>query len=106
MIWQGVGGLLGPGLDWSPDGSQIAVSMRASVGQPLRLLLLDVATQGARWITVPPASGVGDNRPVFSPDGASLAFVRNTGSESGLHVLQLATADLCASRLADTTFEP
>ena len=76
VIWQGVGGLLGPGLDWSPDGSQIAVSMRASVGQPLRLLLLDVATQGTRWITVPPASGVGDNRPVFSPDGASLAFVR------------------------------
>ena len=94
VIWQGVGGLLGPGLDWSPDGSQIAVSMRASVGQPLRLLLLDVASQGTRWITVPPPSGVGDNRPVFSPDGASLAFVRNSGSESGLHVLQLATADL------------
>ena len=92
--WQPAAGLLGPGLDWSPDGRQLAVSARTAIGEPLRLSLLDVASLEKRWITIPPPGSVGDTRPVFSPDGKSLAFVRNTGSETAFHVLQLATASL------------
>ena len=49
---------------------------------------------GTRWITTPPPGSIGDMRPVFSPDGDSVAFVRNTGSETALYILQLATAGL------------
>ena len=43
----------------------------------------------AKWLTSPPPGSVGDSHPAFSPDGRSIAFVRETGSENGLYLLGL-----------------
>jgi Tol biopolymer transport system component/predicted Ser/Thr protein kinase len=93
-IWQTSAGLLGNGLSWSPDGKQLALSVRPSIGEPFRLMSLDVSVGKMQWLTTPERSDAGDSRPAFSPDGASLAFVRSSGSESALHVLHLATDEL------------
>ncbi len=93
-LWEGEGGLLGRGLDWSPDGRHLLLSMRTSLGEPLRLLLLDVVSLKQTLLTTPPPGSVGDARAVFSPDGKSLAFVRSIGSEGTLQILQLANAAL------------
>ena len=89
-LWQTGSQLVGSGLSWSPDGRQLALSVRPSIGQPLRIMLLDVSTLTRQWLTDPDSVG-GDALPAFSPDGASLAFVRSAGAESALHVVQLET---------------
>ena len=87
-LWQTAAHLVGSGLSWSPDGRHLALSVKPSVGQPLRIMLLDVGTLVQRWLTDPDRTG-GDTIPAFSPDGASLAFVRSTGEMTALHVVQL-----------------
>lgn len=93
ILWRTWRQLMGSGLSWSPDGRQLALSARASVGQPFRIMLLDVSTLTRQWLTDPVSAG-GDTLPAFSPDGASLAFVRSAGPESALHVVQLETGEV------------
>ena len=92
-LWQTGSLLVGSGLTWSPDGRQLALSVRSSISQPLRIMLLDVGTLARRWLTDPDSAG-GDTLPAFSPDGGSIAFVRSTGPESALHVAQLETGEV------------
>jgi len=89
-IWQTGSGLLGAGLSWSPDGKQLALSVRPSNGEPYRLMSLGINAGTIEWLTTPQRSDAGDSRPAFSPDGASIAFVRSSGSESALYVLHRA----------------
>jgi TolB protein len=67
----------------SPDGRSLALSARGW------LWLLDLETGEARRIT----RGAGmDSRPAWSPDGQKIAFVRDSGKDTGLVEVDLASA--------------
>jgi Tol biopolymer transport system component len=69
-----------PHLSWSPVGTQLAVRDKASPESPNAVFLLSRETGEKRQLSNPPPSRgapwVGDKRPVFSPDGRSVAFIR------------------------------
>ena len=87
-IWSG-DLLVGSGLDWSPDGTQLVLSARTSLSTPHHLLLLSVAAGEIESLTAP-LSGSGDSDAVFSPDGHSVAFVRDTGTQAEINLLAFA----------------
>ena len=66
----------------SPDGRTVALASRGW------LWLLDLETRHARRLT---AGGAVDARPAWSPDGARLAFVRDSGDETAVVVLDVAS---------------
>lgn len=76
------------GLDWSPDGRTLAYS-DATPGETPRIVLLDLASKAVRPIAISGESS-GDVKPVFSPDGKRVAFIRN----DPLGGQQIAIADL------------
>lgn len=75
-------------LDWSPDGTLFAVSGRQEGENISRIYLIDAATGEVQALTTPPASSGGDLKPLFSPDGNHIAFVRRvTGPLDDLFVI-------------------
>jgi len=66
------------GISWSPDSKWLAVAAGARKG-PTTLRLVSAETGESRVLTEPPAWSGGDFDPAFSPDGRSLAFVREFG---------------------------
>jgi Tol biopolymer transport system component/DNA-binding winged helix-turn-helix (wHTH) protein len=75
------------GLDWSPDGTLLAYGTEDGAAGPLKIFLCSLATGEARALTDPLSKARGDFRPVFSPDGKRLAFVR--GDLTNLHDIYL-----------------
>lgn len=69
-------------LAWSPDAKWLATSDRDSPDEPFGLYLLSVESGEKRKLTTPPPQSFGDFEPSFSPDGRTLAFVRETGAGS------------------------
>jgi Tol biopolymer transport system component/serine/threonine protein kinase len=65
-----------PYLAWSADSKYLAITDRASPGEPHSLFVLSVATGEKRQLTTPPATALADGNPAISPDGRTLAFVR------------------------------
>ncbi len=65
------------GLAWSPDGKSVAILDRTSPQDGYSIFLLSIGTGEKRKVTSPPEDYFGDWRPTFSPDGKTLAFVRN-----------------------------
>jgi eukaryotic-like serine/threonine-protein kinase len=65
-----------PGMDWSPDGRYLVVG--DSAGEDRRaIFLIDVSSSDVTQLTFPPPEAAGgDFRPVFSPDGTEVAFLR------------------------------
>jgi Tol biopolymer transport system component/serine/threonine protein kinase len=61
---------------WSPDRATLAVSDRDSADKPRAIFLFSLETGERRRLTTPPAGYLGDGYPRFSPDGRTLAFVR------------------------------
>ncbi len=57
------------GIDWSPDGKQIALSDRG-------IVVLDVQSGETSRVTQPPAHAIADINPAYSPDGRRIAFMR------------------------------
>jgi Tol biopolymer transport system component len=64
------------GLSWSPDGSTLAMVDRESPDEPNAIFLLSFETGEKRRLTTPPKGQLGENCPRFSPDGRTVAFVR------------------------------
>ncbi|HTI28294.1 MAG TPA: hypothetical protein VL652_45345 [Kutzneria sp.] len=69
-------------VEWSPDGSTIALARRSPGavnrrGGPSRIIIVEVAT-GAVVGRLPDTANVDDGQPAFSPDGRQLAFSRGT----------------------------
>jgi Tol biopolymer transport system component len=65
-----------PTLDWSPDGRFLLTAEQAAANNPMRLVLITVATGERVSITSPPAGSSGDIEAKFSPDGQWIAFRR------------------------------
>lgn len=76
------------GLDWSPDGRLLACSV-GEADQPRNILLIDLVSGERRTISRGTSSW-GDRRPVFSPDGRRIAFLR----DAGLGLDRILVADL------------
>jgi eukaryotic-like serine/threonine-protein kinase len=64
------------GLAWTPDGKSLVVTDRNSDNEPLGLFLLSVESGEKRMLTSPAEKEFVDNQPAFSPDGGTLAFIR------------------------------
>ncbi|HSE97842.1 MAG TPA: protein kinase, partial [Blastocatellia bacterium] len=69
----------GDGLDYSLDGRFLAVPDKNSSDEPFSIVLISTETGEKQKLSSPPAGSVGDNSPVFSPDGKQLAFSRISG---------------------------
>ena len=68
------------GLSWSPDGKFLAVPDRRSPEEPFAIFLVSVESGAKERLTSPPAQSLADHSPAFSPDGRTLAFVRQSAS--------------------------
>ena len=68
-----VQGLADQGLSWSPDGRSLAVVDRSSPGERLGIFVLDIVS-GVKTRLSP--RDTLDIMPAFSPDGRTLAFIR------------------------------
>jgi Tol biopolymer transport system component len=66
----------GDGLAYSPDGKFLAVPDKDSAGEPFSIVLISTETGEKHKLSFPPAGSIGDNTPVFSPDGRQVAFSR------------------------------
>jgi Tol biopolymer transport system component/predicted Ser/Thr protein kinase len=89
-LWTGERDLIGRrGLDWSPDGTQLVSTGQTSPAGPTQLILMSVATGEIEWLTAPLPAGSRDVFPVFSPDGRTVAFVRESGTQAEIHLLSL-----------------
>jgi Tol biopolymer transport system component len=66
-------------LDWSRNGRFLATSDTDGDHAP-RLVLISAETGSRQWITEPQPGDVNDWCPVFSPDGKTVAFVRQAAS--------------------------
>jgi Tol biopolymer transport system component/DNA-binding winged helix-turn-helix (wHTH) protein len=77
-------------LDWSMDGKYLAFSDSPSPSEASQIFLLSLDTLDVHSVTSPPAGTLGDTTPAFSPDGKSLAFVRDTLDVREIYVIPLA----------------
>src|SRR5262249_53101188 len=101
--------LAGRLLAWSPDGQWLALSWPNGYSGNTRLCLLSAQTGEVRDLTQipPPASGIRDHSPAFSPDGRSLAFGRSSSpTATDLFVLPLSEGYKPAARPRQLTNGP
>ncbi len=89
-------------IDWV-DESTVLATRRESVGEPVRIYEIELATGGVRTITDPPAQSDGDVAFALSSDRQQLAIVRQRTIEKGdLYVLDRRTGGL--RRLTTTSY--
>ncbi len=75
-----------PGLDWSPDGKYLVFADGAP-NQPCTIARFGVEDLHVEKLTSPPVPSTGDSDPQFSPDGKSIAFIRNSKEVEDLYIM-------------------
>jgi len=85
--------------DWSPDGTRFVFTTRGGETEPL--FEYDLATKTSRQLFDCVDPCLGDDEPVYSPDGTKVAFIRALGpftdtgpSDCGLWIGDLGTGDV------------
>jgi len=71
-----------PSISWMRDGKSLAV-VRSENNKPPAVFIATVDPGAPRRLTDPPAGTPGDSNPSISPDGQTVAFVRNVAGEAG-----------------------
>jgi Tol biopolymer transport system component len=87
-----------PAWDWSPDGKFIAFTDKPSKDEPGKVFLISPDTLARHPLTAPTKNlggvefvNLGDSEPVFSPDGQSVAFVRqNSLVSADIYIVPIA----------------
>ncbi len=64
------------GLDWSPDGKKLVFTDFVPETQTYAIFMYDLEAHTQRQLTFPDTGMLGDEFPVFSPDGKRIAFIR------------------------------
>ncbi len=83
-------GILHLGLDWSPDGKYLVFADQSAGQQAHSIFVLSVDSLESRRLTSPPPEYFGDSRAALSRDGHTVAFVRQTASETDIYVVPFA----------------
>ncbi len=76
-----------PSLSWSTDGRLLLFSEQPAPGQPCQVRQLTVEDLTVRPLSSPPIPSTGDWDAQYSPDGASIAFIRNTKDVEDIYVM-------------------
>ena len=92
---------VGRQLDWSRDGSYLAVADKNSVDEPFSIYLVRAADGQKRKLTSPPARSIGDFSPAFSPDGKWMSFLRAPSSG----ITELYVTPLAGGEARQLTFD-
>jgi len=80
-------------VDWGTDGQSLVVANRSEGSIWPHLRGFNIESREWWEITAPPQTGRGDHYPALSPDGKTLAFVRQELRDSGdLHLVQVDSA--------------
>ncbi len=100
-----------PAVCWTRDGQSLYVVQWAGAA-PAFIAAVPAAGGAARRITQPPAGSHGDSSPAISPDGATLAFVRQSpdraehdGEGDDANGSDVFLSDLSGNKLRRLTFE-
>ena len=76
--------------NWSPDGTWLSIADKSQAEESSSIFLVARETVEKRKLTAPPAGSTGDDFPAFSPDGKTLALVRNSGNISEIYLAPVA----------------
>lgn len=79
-----------PDLSWSADGKFLAFIDKSSPTSPCAVYQLAIENLQVRQLSWPPAPSTGDLAAEYSPDGVSLAFIRNTKDVEDIYVIPAA----------------
>jgi len=71
--------VVGPYLEWMPDGARLVLGVSDAEGGQFRLSMLSLADRKLTPLFDPPPGVLGDAGPALSPDGKRLAFHRFLG---------------------------
>ena len=66
------------GMDWSPDGRQIAYAIKSTATETVQIFIMDLASGFNKPLFANPKRAFRERYPAFSPDGQYLAFARTT----------------------------
>jgi WD40-like Beta Propeller Repeat len=79
-------GVRGQDVDWSPDGQKLAFTAGVTGG------IHTMDSDGTDEVTL--TSVTADRGPAWSPDGSSIAFARNSGSDFDLYTMRVEGTDV------------
>jgi Tol biopolymer transport system component len=70
-------------LSWSPTGKVLASVEENELDRTCGVVLIDLASGSRRWLTHSSPGRLADLEPAFSPDGKSVAFLRQSSASIG-----------------------